>query len=67
MVKAAAMYRHEDQPATGRFDDLVNDADELGITERVTAALVAASGRPRRQLAAWIETFRALLPQEEHA
>ena len=36
------------------------------LTEaRVTAALVAASGRARRQPAAWIETFRALLPQEE--
>lgn len=36
------------------------------LTEaRVTAALVAASGRPQRQPAAWLETFRALLPQEE--
>lgn len=33
----------------------------------VTAALVAPTGRPRRQPAAWTETFRRLMPVEELA
>ena len=54
-VRAASVVIHQ---RVMRGAVLLTDA-------RVTAALVAASGRARRQPAAWIATFRTLLSQEE--
>ena len=39
----------------------VSRGGEILAVAEVTAALVAPNGRPRRQPAAWVETFRRLL------
>ena len=50
-IRAASVDIHQ---RVMRGDEIVSDAD-------VTAALVAASGRPRRQPREWIEAFERLL------
>ena len=54
-VRAASVVIH--QPVR-RGAVVLTDAD-------VTAALVAPSGRPRRQPAAWTDSFRRLMPAQE--
>ena len=54
-VRAASVVIHQ-QVRRGAV--VLTDAD-------VTAALVAPSGRPRRQPAAWTESFRRLMPAQE--
>jgi acyl-CoA thioester hydrolase len=53
-VRAASVVLHQQ----------VRRAAEVLTDATVTAALVAPSGRPRRQPAAWTAIFRQLLPQE---
>lgn len=50
-IRAASVDIHQ---RVMRGDEIVSDAD-------VTAALVAASGRPRRQPREWIEAFERLM------
>jgi acyl-CoA thioester hydrolase len=54
-IRAASVDIHQ---RVMRGAEILSDAD-------VTAALVAASGRPTRQPAAWIEAFRRLMDQGE--
>ena len=54
-IRAASVDIHQ---RVMRGAEILSDAD-------VTAALVAASGRPTRQPAAWIEAFRRLVDQGE--
>ena len=54
-IRAASVDIHQ---RVMRGTEILTDAD-------VTAALVAASGRPTRQPAAWIEAFRRLVDQGE--
>ena len=54
-IRAASVDIHQ---RVMRGAEILTDAD-------VTAALVAASGRPTRQPAAWIEAFRRLMDQGE--
>jgi len=54
-IRAASVDIHQ---RVMRGTEILTDAD-------VTAALVAASGRPTRQPAAWIEAFRRLMDQGE--
>ena len=54
-VRAASVVIHQ-QVRRGAV--VLTDAD-------VTAALVAPSGRPRRQPAAWTDSFRRLMPTQE--
>ncbi|HEU0043049.1 tol-pal system-associated acyl-CoA thioesterase [Sphingomonas sp.] len=54
-VRAASVVIHQQ---VRREAQVLTDAT-------VTAALVAPSGRPRRQPAAWTTIFRQLLPQED--
>ena len=53
-VRAASVVIHQQ----------VRRADEILTKATVTAALVAPSGRPRRQPAAWTAIYRQLLPEE---
>ena len=54
-VRAASVLIHQ---RVSRGAEVLSEAD-------VTAALVAPSGRPKRQPAAWVETFRRLLDDKE--
>ena len=54
-VRAASVVIHQ----------RVSRGGETLTEAQVTAALVAPNGRPRRQPAAWVETFRRLLDQQE--
>ena len=54
-VRAASVLIHQ---RVSRGTEVLSDAE-------VTAALVAPTGRPRRQPAAWVEIFRRLLDQKE--
>ena len=54
-VRAASVVIHQ---RVSRGGGILAEAE-------VTAALVAPSGRPRRQPTAWVETFRRLLVSEE--
>jgi acyl-CoA thioester hydrolase len=54
-VRAASVVIHQ----------RVSRGGETLAQAEVTAALVAPNGRPRRQPAAWVETFRRLLEPKE--
>ena len=56
-ARAASVVIHQ---TVRRDGELLTDA-------RVTAALVGADGRPRRQPAAWVDLFRRLVVQGEEA